>query len=267
MGRCVKNVFDRVDIAPSYDMGFVFSWRMNDDFVDSDPWTFVVQESETPKGPWKDISGKLVNTFFFSEKEPRVAPKDQTLYFRILLKTPAGKYESHVESPYCSLSRREFLLAREIMRKEILMQEKMAGVLSLVWYKSIFGPPCTKCGDFVLGDTVDSCCPHCFGTGKIPGYYGPFPAYVSYSPMDRRKGMQRPSGVDELYATPGRVIGSLRLKKDDVVVDPVSNTRFFVDAVQNLVEFRRYPVIQSVTLNEIAKTHIVYKLGAGEVCK
>ena len=264
MGWGVKDVFERIDIAPSYSRGFVFAWRMLGDFADPAPWKFIVQESSTPGGPWKDVSGVLENTFFFSEKQPRVAPKDQTLYFRVLLETPSGKYVSHVESPYCSLPRREFLLAREIMRKEILMQEKSSGVLSFVWYKSIFGPPCGKCGDFVLGDTKDSRCPHCFGTGRVPGYYGPFPAYVSYSPMERNKGMQRPSGVDELYAVEGRFIGSLRLKKDDVVVDPVSNSRFFVDKVQNVVEFRRYPVIQTAVLNEIAKSHVVYKLGLKE---
>lgn len=258
----MKNVFERIDIAPSYARGFVFSWRINEDFADPDPWKFVVQESETPNGPWRDISDVLENTFFFSEKEPRIAPKDQTLYFRILLQTSKGKYESHVESPYCSLPRREFLLAREIMRKKILMQEKSEGVLSFVWYKAIFGPPCGKCGDFVLGDTKDSRCTRCFGTGRVPGYYGPFPAYVSYSPMERNKNMQNMSGVNEIYTIRGEVIGSLRLKKDDVIVDPVSNSRFFVDTVQNLVEFRRYPVIQSAMLNEIAKTHIVYKLGS-----
>lgn len=261
LGLRVNDVFDRVDIAPSYSGGFVFSWSMLAEFADSDPWKFVVQESETPDGPWKSISPEIVNTFFFAEEGPRLAPKDQTLYFRIVLNTPKGEYISHVESPYCSLSRREFLLAREIMRKEILMQEKSSGVLSFIWYKSIFGPPCKRCGDFVLGDTKDSRCPHCFGTGHVPGYYGPFPAYVAYSPMERSKGMQKPSGVDELYTINGSVIGSLRLKKDDVVVDPVSNSRFFVDTVRNLVEFRRYPVIQSVMLNEIAKTHAVYKLG------
>lgn len=258
----MKDVFERIDIAPSYARGFVFAWGMRDDFADPAPWKFAVQESETPGGPWKTISGELENTFFFSEKKPRIAPKDQTLYFRVLLKTPKGEYVSHVESPYCSLPRREFLLAREIMRKSILMQEKMSGVLSFIWYKSIFGPPCDKCGDFVLGETKNSRCPCCFGTGRIPGYYGPFPAYVSYAPMSRDKNMQRPSGVDELYQTTGQVIGSLRLKKDDVVVDPTSNSRFFVGTVQNLVEFRRYPVIQSIVLAEIAKTHIVYKLDA-----
>lgn len=256
----MNNVFERIDIAPSYARGFVFSWSMDKNFVDPDPWKFTVQESETPKGPWHDVSEVLENTFFFSESKPRIAPKDQTLYFRIFLRTPKGEYESHVESPYCSLTRREFLIAREIMRKKILVQEKSEGVLSFVWYKSIFGPPCGKCGDFVLGGTKDSRCPRCFGTGRVPGYYGPFPAYVSYSPMERNKNMQNMSGVSELYTIRGEVIGSLRLKKDDVIVDPVSNSRFFVDTVQNLFELRRYPVIQSAILNEVAKTHVVYKL-------
>lgn len=256
----MKPVFSGINIAPSYSGGFVFSWDILPDFADPSPWKFRIQESETQAGPWKDVCGPLENSFFYAEKHPRLAPKDQTLYFRIVLETPKGRYVSHVESPYCSLPRREFLLAREIMRKEILMQEKMSGVLSYIWYKSIFGPPCTECGDFVLEDTKDSHCPGCFGTGRMPGYYGPFPAYVSYSPMERNKGLQRPHGVDELYTIQGTVIGSLRLKKDDVVVDPVSDSRFFVGAVRNLVEFRRYPVIQFVMLSEIAKTHVVYKL-------
>jgi len=254
-------VFAAIDISPSYARGFVFSWSIASDFAEPGPWKFTIQESETPNGPWKDTSPALENMFFYSEPKPRLVPKDQVLCFRILLKTPSGQHISHVESPYCSLNRREFLLAREIMRKEILMQEKMSGVLSQIWYKAIFGPKCTYCSDFVLGDTKSSRCTHCYGTGHIPGYYGPFPAYISYAPMDRRKGMQSGEGVAEPYGTQGTVIGSIRLKKDDVIVDPVSNSRFFVGAVKNLVEFRRYPVIQSIELSEIAKTHMVYKLG------
>lgn len=254
-------VFGRIDISPSYEGGFVFSWEMASDFGDSAPWKFTVSESETPNGPWSAVSPVLENTFFFSENKRRVAPKDQTLYFRISLDTPSGHYESHVESPYCSLPRREFLLAREVMRKEILMQRKMSGVLSSIWYKSIFGPPCPDCGDFVLGDTRNSRCKSCFGTGHVPGYYGPFPAYVSYSPIERDKKMESPDGVSEPYVVSGQAIGALRLKKDDVVCDPVSGSMFFVGVVRNLVEFRRYPVIQSFALSEIAKTHVVYGLG------
>lgn len=259
----MKPVFAGINIAPSYDRGFVFSWTMESDFMDAGPWKFRIQEAETPAGPWKTVSPELENSFFYSESKPRVAPKDQNLFFRILLSTPDGRYESHVESPYCSLSRREFLLAREIMRKEILMQRKMSGVLSRIWYKAIFGPKCTECGDFVLGDTKNSRCLACFGTGHVPGYYGPFNAYVTYAPMERNKGMQQHM-VEEPYMTTGTVIGSLRLKKDDVIVDPVSNSRFFVGTVRNLVEFRRYPVIQSVQLSEIAKSHVVYKLDRRE---
>jgi hypothetical protein len=69
------------------------------------------------------------------------------------------------------------------------------------------------------------------------------------------------TGVKEDYSHNGRVVGTIRLKNDDVIVDTAADRRYFVDVVNNLTEIRRYPLVQQVKLNQIAVTHPVFKLG------
>ena len=256
------NPFRTIEITPSYALGFGFAWEMDPAFDAAAPWTFQLEESETQAGPWKALSPELVGVYAWGETGPRLAPKDPVLYFRIRLTAAGRTHYSHVMSPYGDLGRREFLIVRDIIRQELLQQRKMSGVQGAIWRKAIFGPLCTACTDFVTEEPTSSTCKVCWGTGRVPGYHGPYPLWVTVSPDNRRKHMtdNDQTGVKEPYANLGRVVGTIRLKKDDIVVDTAADRRYFVDDVQNLLEIRRYPVVQQATLNQIASTHPAYQL-------
>lgn len=255
--------FSDVNITPNYAKGFAFLWSLHPGFSESAPFEFTVEEAETNEGPWVPISPLLADTYVWYEDDARIAPKDPSLYFRIRLECGGAVHYSHVVTPYGDMSRREFLIARDIMRQEILQQRKLTGTECVVWRKSVFGPACTKCTDFVTGEPVTGSCEYCFGTGRNPGYHGPYPIWVTFSVAQRDKGMQNDqTGVNEPYAHNGRVVGTIRLNNDDVIVDTNSDKRYFVDVVNNVIELRRYPLVQSVTLNQIAVTHVVYRLGS-----
>ena len=255
--------FQSVDITPSYARGFSFAWTLDPEFNAPAPWTFFVEEGPTQAGPWKTISPAIVNTYGWAEAGPRLAPKDPVLCFRIRLEAGGATHASHVVSPYGDLGRREFLIARDIIRQELLQQRKLAGIQCQVWRKAIFGPKCDACADFVSDEPTTANCPACFGTGHVPGYHGPYPMWVTVSPDNRRKHMtdNDQTSVKEPYSNVGRFVGTIRLKKDDIVVDTAADRRYFVDDVQNVLEIRRYPVVQQATLNQIAPTHPVFKLG------
>jgi len=256
------NPFTLIDISPSYSLGFGFEWEVDPAFDAAGPWVFHVQEGPTQEGPWEDLSPALESTYAWSEGVQRLAPKDPVLYFRIRLTAGGKEYYSHVVSPYGDLARREFLIVRDIIRQELLQQRQMTGTQSVIWRKAIFGPKCTNCTDFVTGEPTTSSCPYCYGTGHVPGYHGPYPLWVTFSTDNRRKHMTDNDGteVKEPYSNVGRVVGTMRLKKDDIIVDTASDRRYFVDDIRNAAEVRRYPVVQLATLNQIASTHPVYKL-------
>lgn len=257
-----SNPIENIEITPSYATGFTFSWEVDPGFTGSGDWTFYVQQAENEDGPWENISPPLVNQFIWMEETKRILPKDPILYFRINLQVGSSSYFSHIVSPYYSLPRREFLIVRDIIRQELLQQREMAGVCCDVWRKSVIGPPCTECADFVTGEPMDSDCPFCFGTGRNPGYHGPYRIWATISTLQRDKKMENDqTGVKEAYTHRARVVGTIRLKNDDVVVDTTSDERYFIDIVNHLTEIRRYPVVQDIQMNRIATSHPLYKLG------
>jgi len=258
-----RNPIRVVEITPSYARGFTFQWEVHPAFYAVGPWQFVVEQAETQAGPWEAISPVLVDQYQWSETGPRVVPKDPILYFRICMLAEGQNYWSHVVSPYGDLDRREFLIVRDIIRQELLQQRKLSGVECEVWRKSVCGPKCDECTDFVTGEPEMGDCDTCYGTGFNPGYHGPYPLWVTFSTEKRDKQMQGDqTGVREPYVHSGRVVGTIRLKNDDVIVDSCADRRYFVDVVQNLTEIRRSPVVQQVQLNQVAVTHPVFKLGA-----
>jgi hypothetical protein len=257
----MATVIERVEIAPNYARGFTFAWTVSREFADPAPWYFWVERGETPSGPWTAFSPRIVQAYGYQDTRRLLVPKDPQLYFRVKLTTPNGTYYSDVRSPYGDLARTEFLQAREIMRTEVVQAQKKAGILGQVWLKSIFGPVCSSCVDPVTGTVTNPDCKQCFGTGRQPGYHGPYPVWMVFSPRQRNKHMKPDEmGPHEDYVHSVRLIGSPVLKKDDVIVDPNSDRRYYVNDVTNVMELRRIPLVQQLEAREAPTTEQIYKI-------
>jgi hypothetical protein len=259
----MDQIFDSFDVLPNYATGFEFAWAISQGFTAPAPWYFWVQRAETPDGPWTDMSGQLQDVYGWAAVEKLIAPKDPVLYFRIKARIGTADYYSHVKQPYGDLSRREFLLAQNMQRHELLQMCGMSGVRGNIWLKSIFGPACTTCTDFVGGNPTDSSCADCFGTGRRPGYHGPYPTWLTFSPARRKKHMSGDKhGVREDYTFTVRMLGTPRVKKDDILIDSATDKRYYVDAITNVAEMRRIPIVQQVLVNEIPVSSPLYRIGA-----
>ena len=251
---------ERVQVCPSYARGFTFEWTVAREFADPGPWLFWVQSAQTDQGPWSDYSPKVENQYVWQQSVPVLVPKDPVLYFRIRLQTPNGEYFSGVRTPYGDLNRNDFLQAREIMRNEIVQAQQKAGILGQVWMKAIFGPRCTVCTDPITGEVTNPDCKTCKGTGRVPGYHGPYLAWMTFTTRQRDKHMKPDEmGPHEDYVHMVRMIGSPLLKKDDVIVDPNADRRYYVNAVNNVMELRRVPLIQNIEAREAPTSEQIYK--------
>ena len=157
----------RFDVLPDYNAGFTFHWRMRGGFNDPSPWRYRVQFALSQDGEWVDFSPELVDVIAWKSPGPIRVNKSQVLFFRLVLDTPKGHYESDARTPYGDLARDEFLIAREIMRREVLHMSKMAGVECSVYSVANYGPRCRHCLDPITGYSRDNHCKFCFGTGKL----------------------------------------------------------------------------------------------------
>ena len=140
--------------------------------------------------------------------------------------------------------------------------KQMSGVPGCFYSKAIFGPVCTTCTDFVGGDSYSADCSDCFGTGKTPGYHGPYCCWFVPSASKRNKGMPTGPDVREDYAFEFRFLGTPPLKKDDVIVDSTQGKLYYVDVVVATAAMRRVPIVQTAQVREIPSSSPLYRLGS-----
>jgi len=247
-------------ITPSYASGFAYNWELSGGFVDPVPWEFVVQQAPAPTGPWTSISPRT-RMYRWAETVSRQINKDAVLYFRIQLVTPKGTYVSNAVMPYGDLKKREYLIAQDIMRQEILHARTLAGTPGQIWLVSTFGPRCTVCVDPITGGVRDAHCKICFGTGRLPAYHGPYETWWTFSNPTKTTQMSPDgSGTLEPRTFTVRMIGTPSMKKNDLVVDSGTGKRYYVDNVQVVAEIRRIPIVQMLTVHEAPLSDVAYKV-------
>lgn len=260
------NPFYAFRIAPSYAGGFSYAWEMSGGFNDPTPWEFTVQLGDTDDGPWKDISPKLINVVAWKDDGGKhLVGKSNVLYFRVVLRTPRGTYSSHVMQPYGDIGRRDFLLAREIIRREALRARVLAGVECDVYIRSTFGPKCTYCIDPVTGDVRNSNCPKCFGTGRYPAYFGPHRMMLSFSADAAHHKTNTNDGTHETRTFEAIAIGNPVLKHGDVIIDRGQDKRYIIGVAGIISEVRRIPCLQRLGFDEAPLSDPVYRIGLPEV--
>lgn len=249
-------------ITPNYLGGFLYSWEIGGSFDDPPPWSFIVQRGPTQEGPWEDVSPVLKNVLAWRDEGGKyLYGKNNVLYFRIVIRTSRRQYASHPIQPYGDLPRREYLLAREIMRREALRARVLAGVECDLYIRSTFGPKCTFCIDPVTGDVRDANCKKCFGTGRYPAYFGPHRMMLSFSPDVAHHKDNATDGTHEKRTFEALAIGNPVLKKGDVIVDTARDKRYVIGVASVVSEVRRVACLQKVGFDEAPLSDPIYRIG------
>lgn len=257
------NAIAKFDILPDYASGFTFYWAMRGGFNDPLPWTYVVQMGFSQEGPWSNVSPELKDVFAWKSGEGVRVNKARSLFFRVSCKTGSGEYLSDARSPYGNLSRQEYLIGREIMRREVLHMKKLAGSKCHVWMVSNYGPKCPHCLDPITGQRRNGNCRYCYGTGFYPAYIGPFETWCIFSENNQHQLQEGAEGIGmiEQKSFQVRMASSVPVKKNDIVCDLPSGKRYYVGQVQISAELRRVPLVQTLLVNEIATTDPAYRVG------
>jgi hypothetical protein len=250
----------KVDIFPDYSGGFLFTWATSGDFNVAPPWVFHVEEAPSVTGPWTDISGPVVDRFMFKESRHRLINKSSVLYYRVRMTAGDNTYFSNVVQPYGDLDRKDFLIGREIMRKEVLHMRGMAGVACSLYSISTFGPWCMKCRDPLTGEIRNSKCKYCLGTGRVNPYNGPYDTWMTFSEDSKHLGQDDGFGTFEHRMFDVRIASNIVVKKNDIIVDRGSDKRYYVNQASVVAEIRRIPLVQSLSVSEAPVSDRIYSL-------
>lgn len=256
------NAVERLKILPRYGGGAIYMWTTDPALEVPGPYTFVVEEAPAASGPWTAISPPLVNKYHWVYDSPRLAGKEPVLYYRVKMTASSKTWISDYVLAYGELSKREWLIAKEIIRKETLTARKFEGVEGQVYQAITFGPRCTACLDPITGNVRSGKCSTCFGTGRSPAYSGPIPVWIKASITQAVTHMSEGgSGTKQPAQFQLRVIGAPPLKTNDLIIDKNADRRYYVEGANYSAEVRRIPVVQTVQANEAPKTDIAYKVG------
>ncbi len=232
---------------------FEVSWQL-DGPGDPLDYEFSVQRSESPMGPWDDISPAFRDRYLFLDMDVPQANRWRILYYRIkvtYLPTQDVRY-SEPGDPGAEPD----LIAMEIRKHMQLLFREYNGHRSWVLPVRTFGPRC-KCWDKTLKKKTTSRCITCYDTGFLHGYHHPIESWIQYDPTANNN-QQTNLGQIQQNNTTARMGYFPALKPNDLIIEP-ENRRWRVVTV-SATEHGRTALLQELQLHEIPMTDIEFEI-------
>jgi hypothetical protein len=260
-------VFKRVSVDHLVGGGSRISWELQKTFTDATPHTFQLQVGVTgvsTADDWADEGAAIVDTFFAVDNTKRVYGKRLTTHYRVKLTTSGGTYLSQPAATYGLLSQRDWLLAKSIIRKELLRLEKKAApngfFLKRKWQEGTTIDD-HQVVDPLTGEVVKTINTDGKGTSKVGGYYSPLAMFMDLAPETNhiKTDLQNRGTINDIRIS-GRTVAFPQLNTKDVWVDATSDRRYFIHSVQHAAEIRGVPIIVNVELRPAAFNDPIYEV-------
>jgi len=260
------SVFERVHVSYLIRGGTRVMWDVLPNFDGPMPWTFQLQVGETGNplaDDWENVGLPMDNVFYAIDGEQRVWGKTNLTHYRVLLTDAEGtEYYSDPVDGLGVLSRRDWRIAKEIIRKETV-RAKLAAPRGYLLKHRVTGLPCTQCTEWQTEEVTDPDCPECRGTGIQCGYYYPIGCvWADLQPKTRRAHIDNSAarGTTDDIVISGRMLMLPLLDSYDVWVNAKTDDRYYLHKIQHVAEIRGIPLIANVELRPAPFTDIIYSV-------
>lgn len=237
----------------------IIHWEMKGNFSPDGSVDFYIDKARSG-GEWEEVAGPITDDCNYIDPVRWNWNKDMNTFYRVRYDSDGGGnwvYSVPVRS-IGNWSREDFILARELARKELLSYVKL-GLPGVILKRREWGTTCTECADYDTDEPVDGQCEVCFGTGIVDGYYAPIPLTVN--PVGRSHLMQRTDLAlqDDTKRVVRCVAYPTLIKENDLWLDSNNGTRWVVRGVKDVTEIKGVPIIYQLTLHRIPMTDVIYK--------
>ncbi len=228
------------------------SWKLEESSEDVLDYTFQVQRSESPNGPWDVLSSPFQDQFFFIDKTIHTGDRWRKYYYQLFVtRVPTG--ETCTFGPV-SQSPDADIIALELRRQMQLLFKEFAGRRCWVLPVRSFGQRCS-CYNRKLKVRTRSGCRLCWDTGFVRGYLYPIESWIQVDPSPKAKQFTN-VGEQEQSNSTMRLVWYPPLKPDDLIIEP-ENRRWRVVSVTQ-TEQGRAAVHQEVQIHEVPPKDIEY---------
>lgn len=257
--------FFELYVASAPTGGSIVYWGMDRAFNGVPPYTFTLEWAEAPDGEWETVT-TVVDTYFAVDPVQRMYAKEQQSCYRVRAaytepcSGAAVEATSYAVQSYGTWTKRDWLIAREISRKELLLQRKYTGWSGNLLKRRIWGADCPVCADWDTDDPTFGKCTTCHGTGKLGGYW-PGHAVYGYQMQagPTKEQVSDPNvGMVENIALALRMSAYPHISTYDVFVENDTGRRFIVRKVDTVAEIRGIPLVYAVTMMLAPFTDAVY---------
>jgi hypothetical protein len=232
------------------------TWEVEPTWEDVLDYDLYVQRSESPEGPFDQVSDKMVDKYEFFDATSEVETRGHRLwYYRLRLVRRSTGEESHTGPS--SYSAKPDHVATELRRQAMLLYKLTQGRRCWLFPVRMFGQRCKHCYDPVTNRKFKTECPQCYDTTWSRGYLDPIEVWVKFEPTPKHmeNNMIRVEKMQDQVAYMGHYP---EVKPLDMLVEP-ENCRWLVRRTQPTERLRAI-VRQTLVMDEIEVGHINYQV-------
>ena len=257
--------FRRVSVDNLVDSQARIWWQIEPTFQEIGPYVFQLQVGSSDLDEaidWQNVGPPITNGFTATDPIRRERGSVLTTYYRVTLTTPNATYVSPAASVNGELNDKDWLMAREILRKEKLRHGKVS--INGYLIKALrYGRPCPRCLDPMTREPTDNSCAVCLGTGFERGFHPAVPLQcwdLTPQIIDETQDIRLKGTSRENAYVMARVIGYPALNNYDVWVNGQTNERWLLREIKVAAAIRGVPLIYEVRMGLVPFHNGIYKL-------
>jgi hypothetical protein len=240
--------FARVEVYITPENGKIVQWWMDPRFEFDSPLVGFYIDYAFTKGEWTRLNADqiITNMCLFLDEDPYRCGMDNDVWYRVVAVDSTGKeYTSVPAHTAGEMPKHDWLMARDILRKEYLRLKKTAaGTFGYLLKLRRHGEKCTECFDWDLQEPIaGSNCMACYGTGYLMGYYNAIGFYMDLSGVKKSGDVNEPFGYEDTRIRNARAVAYPWLGTYDIWVHGSANRRFVLRSVVSATEMRSIPLI------------------------
>jgi len=260
----MANPFSRITVDTHYNVAsqnkVMVSWALNREFINPGPYTFELyrMQSSNDTAPVKVAS--VVDQPFIYDSQPKFTQSGKDIYYIVkLIDGKRAEFWSMTATTQMYWEHHDWLLAREIIRKETMLLRKKTGTKGWLLKRKQWGDPCPVCLDQVTQQVQNARCPTCYGTGFVGGYYAPVEFWVTMNATQRLMRLTPEQGVVAENVETVRTLAYPLVDPNDVWVHANTNSRYRVQSqIATLARHRGIDLLLSIMLEELPESSAAY---------
>lgn len=256
------NPFLDLSLQPGYGAKqCLVRWKLGAEYQDGDVYVY---KAPAVQGPWELLNTEPVSGVqYFTDENFIVGDVNTRVHYRLLLEHRSGDFDSPVVGLFDKLNRKEFGIARRLMKLELLhKREGRNGTAVLVYKPRTSGPRC-RCVDTQTGQSNQaSLCPFCYGTTYEGGYIDPVETWFEeekWSPFtidDKENG----AGSSSTRTLVVNMLAFPEVTRGDVIIHRELDNRFAVIVTEPKYFNGSFPIRQDTQLILLPRQDIRYKI-------